>query len=158
MTFLPPQPAPPENGLPSGFPGDRRGWVFYDGVCPVCLSLVARLGGLFRRRGFAFVPLQEPWVAPALGVAPEELRREMKLRRPDGKLLGGMDAWRELGRSVGWLRPLVWLAGWPGLRGLADAAYRWVAANRSCLSGVCPVPVRRPAGGRHGPVDLLELP
>ncbi len=158
MTFIPPLPAAPVADPPPGFPGDRRGWVFYDGVCPVCLSLLARMGGLFRRRGFEFVPLQEPWVAPALGVPPEELRREMKLRQADGKLLGGADAWRELARSVWWLRPLVGVAGWPGFRWLVDATYRWVAANRYCLAGVCPVPVRRPTGRHHGPADLLELP
>lgn len=143
---------------PAGFPGSSRGWVFFDGVCPVCVGIVARLGGLFRRRGFEFVPLQEPWVAPALGVTPEELRREMKLCRKDGVLVGGAAAWTELGASVAWLRPLVNIAGWPGFRWLADRAYRWVARNRYCLSGVCPVPppcVREP---HHGAADSLELP
>ena len=72
---------------PSGFPGTARGWVFYDAVCPVCHAVVARLGDAFGRRGFVFVPLQQLWVAPALGLAPSELRREMKLRRGDGRVV-----------------------------------------------------------------------
>ena len=143
---------------PSGFPGTARGWVFYDAVCPVCHAVVARLGDAFGRRGFVFVPLQQLWVAPALGLAPSELRREMKLRRGDGRVVGGMEAWRELGASVPWLRPLVFLAGLPGFRSVAAAAYRWVAANRYCLSGVCPAPLTLRGEPHHGPANALELP
>lgn len=158
MTLIAHQPGGPRPSTPAGFPGNQRGWVFYDGICPVCTSIISRLGGLFERQGFAFVPLQETWVAPALGVSPEELRREMKLRRRDGNVVGGMEAWRELGRSVWWLRPFVVLAGWPGFRQLADAAYRWVAANRYCLSGVCPMRTKSTPTPHHGPANLLELP
>lgn len=155
MTRLPLTDGP---AAPAGFPGDRRGWVFYDGICPVCVSIISRMGNLFRRRGFEFVPLQEPWVAATLAISPEELRREMKMRRHDGRILGGANAWRELGRSVWWLRPLVMAAGWPGFRWLADAAYRWVAANRYCLAGVCPAPRSPATAHHHGPANVLELP
>ena len=145
-------------GPPIGYPGTARGWVFYDGVCPVCLGIIARLGGLFRRRGFQFVPLQESWVAPVLGVTPEELRREMKLRRRDGVIIGGAAAWRELGASVIWMRPLVMVAGWPGFRSLADGVYRWVARNRYCLAGVCPAPEQGGRTPHHRSANSLELP
>ena len=152
---LPTNPLPE---VPTGFPGTRRGWVFYDGVCPVCVGIVSRMGALFRRRGFEFVPLQAPWVSPTLGVSPEELRREMKLRRHDGGVVGGVDAWRELGRAVWWLRPLVTLAGWPGFSWLADRGYRWVAEHRYCLGDVCSVPPKGHAGTHHPATTFLELP
>jgi len=116
------------------------------------------MGRLFERRGFLFRPLQEPWVAPALGVTPDELRREMKLRRQNGQVVGGMEAWRELGRSVWWLWPFVLMSGWPGFRGLADWGYRWIAENRYCLSGVCPLPPVNPPAPHHGSATVLELP
>jgi len=133
--------------------------VFYDGFCPICAGIVSRIGPRLRRRGFRFVPLQDAWVVPALGVSADELRREMKLHRQDGRTVGGVEAWKELGRAVPWLRPLVVIAGWPGIRRAADAVYRWIAANRYCLAGVCPTPEE---GGRfaphHGAAKTLELP
>ncbi|MBX3733534.1 MAG: DUF393 domain-containing protein [Verrucomicrobiae bacterium] len=148
-----PVPAPPD-----GFPGAASGWVFFDAICPVCIGIVNRWGGLFRRHGYVFVPLQEPWVSPVLGVSSEELRREMKLRRRDGVVIGGIEAWRELGRSLPWIRPLVALAGWPVLRPLADAAYRWIAANRYCLGGVCPGPEGPSRHPMRRSSAALELP
>ncbi|HRI12377.1 MAG TPA: DUF393 domain-containing protein [Verrucomicrobiota bacterium] len=147
----------PRPEVPADFPGTQRGWVFYDAVCPVCVSIVDRMGALFRRRGFEFVPLQESWVAPALAVTPAELRREMKLRRHDGIVVGGAAAWRELGKSVWWLWPLVTAAGWPGFRWLADVTYRWVAEHRYCLGEVCHVP-KEPKDRPHHTTGFLELP
>ncbi|MBN8249200.1 MAG: DUF393 domain-containing protein [Verrucomicrobia bacterium] len=144
---------------PADFPGGARGWVFYDGFCPICAGIVSRIGPLFQRRGFRFVPLQDPWVGPALGVSGDELRREMKLHRREGSTVGGVEAWKELGRAMPWLRPLVVLSGWPGIRRVADAVYRWIAANRYCLAGVCPAPddvCRRDS--HHGAANTLELP
>lgn len=144
---------------PPDFPGGARGWVFYDGFCPICAGIVSRIGPLFQRRGFRFVPLQDPWVGPALGVSAEDLLQEMKLHRREGGTVGGLAAWKELGRAIPWLRPLITVAGWPGLRRLAEAAYRWIAANRYCLAGVCPSPEDAGhRGSHHGVANTLELP
>jgi len=153
------QPKDPLTIPPPDFPGGARGWVFYDGFCPICTGIVSWIGPQFRRRGFRFVPLQDGWVGSALGVSTHELRREMKLHRRDGRTVGGVEAWKELGSAVPWLRPLVAMSGWPGIRRIADAVYRWVAANRYCLSGVCPAPEE---GGcriaHHRAANTLELP
>ena len=144
---------------PPDFPRGARGWVFYDGFCPICAGVVSWIGPHFNRRGFRFVPLQDPWVGSALGVSADELRREMKLHRREGGTVGGVEAWKELGRALPWLRPVVAVAGWPGIRRVAEAAYRWIAANRYCLAGICPSP--EDAGrhrAHHGPSNTLELP
>ena len=73
-------------------------------------------------------------------------------------IVGGAAAWRELGASVIWMRPLVMIAGLPGFRVLADGAYRWVARNRYCLAGVCPAPEQGSRTPHHRAATSLELP
>lgn len=120
--------------------GEARGWIFYDAQCPFCRRQCQRWGPTFARRGFVWLPLQTPGTANRLGVTESELRREMKLLRTDGRVLGGVEAWAVLLRSVGWLRPVGWLLACPGLRDLAGLGYRWVARHRYCLGGTCPLP------------------
>jgi predicted DCC family thiol-disulfide oxidoreductase YuxK len=139
------------------FPPGCRGWVFYDALCPICLATLRRWVGLFRSRGFEFAPIQDEWVRRVLGLALGELPPEMKLLLKDGRLLGGVDAVREMSRTVWWLWPLAVLSGWPGLRTLAGRAYRWIASNRYCLGDVCPLP-RRHRVPHHAATTFLELP
>ncbi len=148
----------PAAGKPPLLPAGRAGLVFYDAFCPLCLNLLARVGAIFRRRGFEFVPLQEPWVADALAMTEAEIRREMKLRLADGLIVGGIDAWRELARAVWWLWPVGVLLGVPGVGRLARAAYRWLAGNRHCLSGICGLPARHELRKHHAATTFLELP
>ena len=119
-----------------------RGWVLYDGVCPICLGSVARWGALFRRHGFEFTPLQTEWVRKRLGLAIGEIPGEMKLLRPDGTLCGGVDALIGMTSAVWWLWPFAQLTRLPGFNHLAWYGYRWIARNRYCLSGVCQIPRR----------------
>jgi predicted DCC family thiol-disulfide oxidoreductase YuxK len=113
------------------------GWIFYDADCRVCTGGVTRWGGLWTRRGFRWTPLQAPGVAARLRVTETALRQEMKLLLPDGRVLGGAEAWAFLLRAVWWLWPFGALMGVPGLKRLGRAAYRWVARNRHCLGGCC---------------------
>ena len=136
----------------------NKGEVYFDPVCPLCLGILDRLGDRFRQAGFRFVPLDTPGVADALGVAPAELNRTMHLRLTEGGVHTGVDAWRELFRAVGWLRPLAGLLGWPGINGVARAAYRWRAANRHCLSGVSGLPHGFKVHHPHRATTFLELP
>ncbi len=121
-------------------PAGAVGWLYYDGSCGLCRSARSRWERVFRRRGFVWLPLQTPGTAELLGVSEEELRREIKLRLPDGRVLGGMDAVRFLMRSLWWLWLPGVLAGAPGIRCLAAAVYRQVARNRQRLSAVCRLP------------------
>ena len=52
----------------------------------------------------------------------------------DGELVTGMEVFRRAYAAVGW----GWLwapTGWPGLKWLFDASYRWFARNRLRLTG-----------------------
>lgn len=100
--------------------------VLYDDACGMCLRTVARLQPLLAPRGFRFEPFPE-------GVP----KIEMKLRLPDGTVIGGADSLAAMARSVWWLRPLTFLTRFPGVMPLLRRGYRLVAANRHCISGAC---------------------
>lgn len=151
MDLAPTIPAP----MPATPP---RGWVLYDGICPICLAGVRRWAPMLTRRGFGFAPLQTDWVRARLGLLPGELPPEIKLLRPNGSMLGGIDACAEIGRTVWWLWPFAVLAGWPGFHALAGSVYRWIATNRYCLGDVCPLPHHAPPRRHHAVTTFLELP
>ena len=119
------------------------GWVFYDGECPMCLSPALRLAAGLRRRGFRLMPLQADWVQEKLQLDSAEMMREMKVLTADGSVLGGADAVLHIFHEYWWLRPVNWLAFFPGVLFFYRLIYRWIAGNRYCLSGSCPLPHKR---------------
>jgi alginate O-acetyltransferase complex protein AlgI len=94
---------------------------------------------LFARRGFAWLPLQTPGTAARLGISDTALREEMKVLLANGNVLGGIDSWTVLMRSVWWLFPLSILLRVPGIHWMATRVYRWFARNRYCIAGACVV-------------------
>jgi predicted DCC family thiol-disulfide oxidoreductase YuxK len=102
------------------------GVVLYDDACGMCQRSIARLRPLLVPLGFQFEPF------PA-GVE----KIEMKLRYPDGRVLGGADAVVAMARAIRWLRPLTYLTRLPGAMPLLRFGYRRVANNRHCISGAC---------------------
>jgi alginate O-acetyltransferase complex protein AlgI len=118
----------------------HHGTIFYDGDCRFCAAGARRLGGALRRRGFALTPLQSPQAAQKLGIVPERLLDEVKLLKPDGVVLGGIDAVLCVARFVPWGIPL-WLVSFvPGARPLLRWGYRRFAAARYCMFGRCGMP------------------
>ena len=132
-----------------------RGEVFYDAECAFCLRGAERWSGLFERRGFRWMPLQTPGVAVRLGVSETALLQEMTLQLADGRIVGGVDSWIVLFRSVWWLWPMGLLMSLPACNGLSAWAYRRVAANRRCFSGHCKI---KPHSRHHAASALFELP
>jgi predicted DCC family thiol-disulfide oxidoreductase YuxK len=133
-----------------------QGWVGYDDDCGLCVGLLKRFGGPFERRGFVFVPLQNPWLAGRLGLKPGEMPEEMKMLWPDGRSIGGTEAIVALLRAAWWTAPLGWIAWLPPLRPVMRAAYRWVARNRHTL-GICRIPDRT-GHPHHGHAAFFETP
>ena len=66
-----------------------RGWVLYDAECPFCLGWVRRMKPVLAPRGFAFVPLQTPWVRAFFHLPEDELLSEMRVVFSTG------DNWRD---------------------------------------------------------------
>lgn len=115
-----------------------RGWLFFDAECAFCTRLARWLRPILERRGLAVAPLQDTRVGALLGLQKSELLRELRFLFSDGRQYGGADAVFALARQISWARPLVWLAGIPGMMNVLRRGYRWVAAQRSCAAESCP--------------------
>jgi predicted DCC family thiol-disulfide oxidoreductase YuxK len=133
------------------------GWIFFDAECRFCVAGRRRWGRIFERRGFVWLPMQTPGTAERLGVTPERLAAEMWVLPAGGPPLNGVGAWIGLMRHVWWLKPFAVVLGLPGIKRLAQAAYRWMARHRYCLAGRCRILPRRPRK-LHRHAGFLELP
>jgi predicted DCC family thiol-disulfide oxidoreductase YuxK len=116
-----------------------RGWVFFDRDCSICTSLARRFRHTLERRGFALAALQDPRVAALLGLAPDQLLREMRVVIAEGKIYGGAEAIGYLSGQIWWVWPVFAAAQLPGVPRIIAAGYRWFAHHRHCVSGKCSV-------------------
>lgn len=138
-----------------------KGWVLYDADCRFCATLAKRFRALLAARYFELLPLQTPWVRQKLDLANHELLVEMRLLKPDGTTLGGVDALLEISRPFPLTWPIRQLAQFAVIKNLFHAIYRWVARHRHCATGACRMavaPVRKP--GRwwdYFPLIVLPL-
>ncbi len=112
-----------------------RGWVYYDAECSWCTGWVRRMGAVWRRRGFEFVPLQSETARVMLGLAADTSADEVKVQLAEGRILGGADAVAVLCKAVWWLRPVGWMLSVPGMRELARGLYRGMACRRPTRRG-----------------------
>jgi predicted DCC family thiol-disulfide oxidoreductase YuxK len=131
------------------------GWIFYDAACPICRTASRMLEDIFARRGFKWVPLQTPGTAGHLGFPEAALLEEMKLLLPDHRVLGGIESWIRLFRSVWWLWPLGTLLSLPGCNALGRVSYRWLARHRYRLAGKCPA---SPQKRHRRTIPFMDLP
>ena len=115
----------------------RHGWIFYDGQCRFCTAAARTWQRVFARRGFEFLPLQTPWVQQRLGLRPDAPLEEMRVLTARNEDLSGADAVVYLARQIWWTRPIAGLARLPGMTGLLDRGYRWIARHRGCTHTKC---------------------
>ncbi len=132
------------------------GWIFFDAECRFCVAGRRRWGKVFERRGYVWLPLQTPGAAARLGVTQDQLMAEMWVLPARGPSLCGVNAWIELMRHVWWLSPLAFFLALPGINGLGQVVYRWIARNRRCIGGTCALSQRPPPNHRH--CAFLEMP
>jgi predicted DCC family thiol-disulfide oxidoreductase YuxK len=120
--------------------------VLYDGECPLCSREIRFLQRRDRGRGrIQFEDIARPSFDPALyGLDARQVMARIHGVLPDGSVVEGVEVFRQAYAAVG----LGWLLAptrWPGLRRLADRAYRIFARNRlrwtgrepACESGRC---------------------
>jgi len=111
--------------------------VFYDADCRFCAAGARRFERVLTRRRFSLVPLQAADAAARLGVDQSHLLDEMRVRFEDGRVVGGAEAIMQIARRIWWAWPLWAFSRLPGVARPMDAAYKWFARNRGCVSGSC---------------------
>ena len=116
-----------------------KGWLFFDADCGFCTRIARALDRPLQSRGLGVAPMQDPRVGSLLGMSREQLLKELRFLDSEGSLHGGAKALLALAREIAWARPLIWLSLIPGMSSVLDSAYRWVAAQRNCLSVQCSV-------------------
>ncbi len=134
---------------------EPRGWVLYDGSCPICSGGAERFHRILHARGFGLAPLQTPWVQDRLNLKTDTPLEEMRVITHDHRILGGADGLIYLSAQVWWAWPVFAIAQLPGMRSLAWGAYRWIAKRRYCLGGVCQLHAVPTAS--HSAFSLLEF-
>ena len=122
--------------------------ILYDGDCPLCMreiELLRRRDGGRGRIGFRDIAAPD-FSANEFGVDFATAMSRIHGVLPDGRLVEGVEVFRRAYAAVG----LGWLVAptrWPGVRQVADAAYRLFARNRlrltgrSCPDGRCELPL-----------------
>lgn len=112
--------------------------LLYDGTCRFCIAGTRRLQRLVGGR-LRLVPAQSDEASALLSgdLAPTD--RQMLLV-VGGTVYGGAEAVAQALRLSPWWRLGAGAYYLPGLRQLADSAYRAVAARRHCLGGACSLP------------------
>jgi predicted DCC family thiol-disulfide oxidoreductase YuxK len=117
--------------------------IYYDDECQFCRDTLRRFGRALARRRFKFVPLQSPGAARVLGIDDRHLLDEMRVLFENGAVYGGASAVVAIARRIWWAWPLWAVSHVPGVMPAMNAAYRWIARNRSCLNGACAIPRTR---------------
>ncbi|MBA3833123.1 MAG: DUF393 domain-containing protein [Chthoniobacterales bacterium] len=114
---------------------EARVWTLvYDGYCPLCIRTMTQLDVLDGGRRLRFVDLErESARAQALvpRLSPEAMREQMAVVTPEGRVLRGFYAFREVSRRLPMLWALVPLMYAPGSEWVGTRVYAWVAANRA---------------------------
>lgn len=112
--------------------------VFYDAACPGCVRDRTWYEKVAGRRA-----RQVQWVdingiedqLRSQGIDPGEALQSLHVKDASGHIHRGIDAYIQLLHPVPWLRPIGWLIGQPGLKGLLAKWYhRWVM-RRLCRTG-----------------------
>lgn len=117
-----------------------RGFLFYDAECDFCVKLARWVAPVLKHRQIALAPLQDPRVSALLGLAPDELLRELRLIISGDGQYGGADAVVALAREIWWAQPVVWFSKLPGGLLQLRRLYRWVARQRKCAAAHCSLP------------------
>lgn len=107
--------------------------VFYDGACPTCRRDRAnyeRLAGEGGRDVEWCDITGRDEALRAEGIKPDAALRELHVRAPDGTVRRELDAYILLMSRVWVLKPVAWLIGLPGVRGLCSRAYRVMVDRR----------------------------
>ncbi|NRA65871.1 MAG: DUF393 domain-containing protein [Pseudobacteriovorax sp.] len=108
--------------------------IFYDSLCPVCLTEVKFLKQFNQDGSVAFVDITEAGFAPgAYDRNIEDFIGTIHGITEEGELITGMPVFRSVYRALGLGWMMNW-TGWPGLKPVVDRAYKLFCRIRPKLS------------------------
>lgn len=110
--------------------------VYYDGACPICVREMKSYMRMDRARRVEWFDITDQDEALlAEGVDPVKALHELHVRRADGSIAVGVDAFILLWKAVPLMRPIAWFVGLPLIKPLSEVAYRWVTVRRLKAEG-----------------------
>lgn len=110
--------------------------LFYDGACRFCVASAERLRGLDTAHRLRMVDFRAPGATEGVsGFDAARAEQELLLLTPEGRWLGGFDAFRWLSGQL----PTLWVVApvlhFPGMGWLGRRIYAWVADHRYLIMG-----------------------
>lgn len=108
--------------------------MLYDGHCPLCSREVRVLRRKDKHQRLSFIDITSGDFDPAqFGITLAQAHARMHAQLPDGRIITGMQAFREIYRTlgIGWIMAPT---GWPILRPIFDLLYAGFARVRPRLS------------------------
>jgi predicted DCC family thiol-disulfide oxidoreductase YuxK len=118
--------------------------ILIDGQCSLCRREAAAMQRMDAGRGaLKIVDIAAPgFVAAEYGITDDEAMGQIHGVTPDGRLLTGLSVFRHAygalarGGGIGakCMSALFAITGWPLVRVVANAGYRWFARNRIAIS------------------------
>lgn len=127
----------------------RQGWILYDGGCGFCFRWVHFWEKVVASRGFAIKDLQSASAEGLLQIPPDELRDDIRVLTPGGRLESGASAYLYVASKIWWAWPFYAIFSLPGFNWILRHGYKWFNRNRYRLSRHCPMP-QNPS--KHGAV------
>jgi predicted DCC family thiol-disulfide oxidoreductase YuxK len=137
--------------------------LVYDGYCRLCIRTMTQLDVLDGARRLRYVDLEREWTRASEllpGVSRDEMREEMSVVTPEGSVLRGFFAFREIAKRVHLLWILVPVMFAPGAEWAGTRVYAAVAANRArrlCEGSACAVHASRTVGRGSGNAAVIEF-
>ncbi len=122
--------------MPAHEPANERMLLLYDGECRFCIASSRRLAAMARPGTIERIDLHDHAALRRHPCAPQNPDAgTIRLVMPDGRVAVGAEAIAlALGTRPLW-RLVTWVYRLPGVRQLADAAYRVVARHRFTIMG-----------------------
>ncbi|WDQ15648.1 DCC1-like thiol-disulfide oxidoreductase family protein [Rhodopirellula sp. P2] len=120
--------------------------VAFDAACPLCRMTKATVESFDLRSNVHFAPIDAPENLPPqlADISETELASTLHSVSKSGDIFRGVETYAQIGSAAFLLWPIGVALQTPGIRGLAERTYAWVAKNRRterCTDTTCPVPM-----------------
>lgn len=109
--------------------------LIFDGSCDFCTQVVRHLRTLDPYNRVTIVPFQRPGFPEANGLTVAQCEGSIWAITPDSATYSAAAAASLTGAVIFGMPLPLWLYSIPGIRAALEAAYRWVARNRSSFPG-----------------------